>query len=68
MERLGEGRHEATAIFSMSPTRWHSLPKTDLSYGGLEPESWDSRAEDLEDKKRLFKERAGRLADQPLDM
>jgi hypothetical protein len=36
--------------------RWHSLPKTNLSYGGLLPESWDTRAEALEVKKRLERE------------
>jgi hypothetical protein len=33
--------------------RWHSLPKTTLSYGGLLPESWDTRAKALAEKKWL---------------
>jgi hypothetical protein len=36
--------------------RWHSLPKTALSYGELLPETWATRAEALEAKKRMERE------------
>jgi hypothetical protein len=36
--------------------RWHSLPKTDLSFGELLPETWPTQAEALEAKRRLERE------------